>query len=221
MTTTRGGLLSVLSRTDNPRRETLRAELARTKPAGTQGGLEAKARACKRLATPPHPAGAGGHRTGCPAAVEHRRNAQEGRDAAFAGHEARPSQGRRCPRRHRQRQGHRRRLCAGGRHHRRRRAAHSGEAPVHRRSSGRAAAPVGALPSRAHRTVPDCAGRSCPPENRRHAGALQTPVEGRDRGLHLPRASGAARPAATPFRGWRDALCRSSPVLIRTWSGCR
>ncbi len=33
MTTTRGGLLSVLSRTDSPRRETLRAELARSKPA--------------------------------------------------------------------------------------------------------------------------------------------------------------------------------------------
>ena len=42
MTTTRGGLLSVLSRTDNPRRETLRAELARTKPAGRRAGLKPK-----------------------------------------------------------------------------------------------------------------------------------------------------------------------------------
>ena len=37
MTTTRGGLLSVLSRIDNPRRETLRAELARAKPTGRTG----------------------------------------------------------------------------------------------------------------------------------------------------------------------------------------
>lgn len=42
MTTTRGGLLSVLSRTDNPRRETLRAELARAKPAGRRAGLKPK-----------------------------------------------------------------------------------------------------------------------------------------------------------------------------------
>ena len=43
MTTTRGGLLSVLSRTDNPRRETLRAELARAKPAGRRA-VETQAR---------------------------------------------------------------------------------------------------------------------------------------------------------------------------------
>jgi septum formation protein len=42
MTTTRGGLLGVLSRTDNPRRETLRSELARTKPAGRRAGLKPK-----------------------------------------------------------------------------------------------------------------------------------------------------------------------------------
>ena len=42
MTTTRGGLLSVLSRTDSPRRETLRAELARTKPTGRRAGLKPK-----------------------------------------------------------------------------------------------------------------------------------------------------------------------------------
>lgn len=42
MTMTRGGLLSVLSRTDNPRRETLRAELARTKPTGQRAGLKPK-----------------------------------------------------------------------------------------------------------------------------------------------------------------------------------
>ena len=42
MTTSRGGLLSVLTRTDNPRRETLRAELARAKPAGRRAGLKPK-----------------------------------------------------------------------------------------------------------------------------------------------------------------------------------
>jgi septum formation protein len=42
MATTRGGLLGVLSRTDNPRRETLRAELARAKTAGTRTGLKPK-----------------------------------------------------------------------------------------------------------------------------------------------------------------------------------
>ena len=42
MTTTRGGLLSVLSRTDSPRRETLRAELARSKPGGRRAGLKPK-----------------------------------------------------------------------------------------------------------------------------------------------------------------------------------
>ena len=42
MTTTRGGLLSVLSRTDSPRRETLRAELARAKPTGRRAGLKPK-----------------------------------------------------------------------------------------------------------------------------------------------------------------------------------
>jgi septum formation protein len=42
MTTTRGGLLSVLSRTDSPRRETLRAELARSKAGGRRAGLKPK-----------------------------------------------------------------------------------------------------------------------------------------------------------------------------------
>ena len=42
MTSTRGGILSVLSRTDSPRRETLRAELARTKPANRRAGLKPK-----------------------------------------------------------------------------------------------------------------------------------------------------------------------------------
>jgi septum formation protein len=42
MTTTRSGLLSVLSRTDSPRRETLRAELARSKPGGRRAGLKPK-----------------------------------------------------------------------------------------------------------------------------------------------------------------------------------
>jgi septum formation protein len=42
MTTSRGGLLSGLTRTDSPRRETLRAELARTKPAGRRAGLTPK-----------------------------------------------------------------------------------------------------------------------------------------------------------------------------------
>jgi septum formation protein len=43
MTLTRGGLLSALSRTDSPRRETLRAELARSKPAaGRRAGLKPK-----------------------------------------------------------------------------------------------------------------------------------------------------------------------------------
>jgi septum formation protein len=40
--TTQRGLLGVLSRTDNPRRETLRAELARTKPAVRRPGLKPK-----------------------------------------------------------------------------------------------------------------------------------------------------------------------------------
>ena len=42
MTTSRGGLLSVLTRTDSPRRETLRAELARAKPADRRAGLKPK-----------------------------------------------------------------------------------------------------------------------------------------------------------------------------------
>jgi septum formation protein len=42
MTITRGGLLSTLSRTDSPRRETLREELARSKPAGRRAGLKPK-----------------------------------------------------------------------------------------------------------------------------------------------------------------------------------
>jgi septum formation protein len=43
MTATRGGLLSVLTRTDSPRRETLREELARTKQAaGRRAGLKPK-----------------------------------------------------------------------------------------------------------------------------------------------------------------------------------
>jgi septum formation protein len=40
--TTRSGLLGVLSRTDSPRRETLRAELARSKQAGRRPGLKPK-----------------------------------------------------------------------------------------------------------------------------------------------------------------------------------
>jgi septum formation protein len=42
MTTTRGGLLSALTRTDSPRRETLRAELARTKAQGRRAGVKPK-----------------------------------------------------------------------------------------------------------------------------------------------------------------------------------
>ena len=42
MATTRGGLLGVLSRTDSPRRETLRAELARANVAGSRTGLKPK-----------------------------------------------------------------------------------------------------------------------------------------------------------------------------------
>jgi septum formation protein len=42
MTMTRGGLLNVLSRTDSPRRETLRAELARSKPTERRAGLKPK-----------------------------------------------------------------------------------------------------------------------------------------------------------------------------------
>lgn len=42
MTSTRGGLLSVLTRTDSPRRETLRAELARTKRDDRRAGLKPK-----------------------------------------------------------------------------------------------------------------------------------------------------------------------------------
>ena len=151
MTTTRGGLLSVLSRTDNPRRETLRAELARAKPAGRRAGLKPKlvlASASPRRLTLLAQVG---HRARCLAAVQHRRIAQEGRDAALARHQARTRQGRGCPRRHRQRQGYRRRLRAGGRHHRRRRAAHPGEAPLHRGGGCGAAAAVGTLASRAHR----------------------------------------------------------------------
>src|SRR5262245_61836753 len=42
MTTTRGGVLGVLSRTDSPRRETLRAELARSKGSERRAGLKPK-----------------------------------------------------------------------------------------------------------------------------------------------------------------------------------
>ena len=42
MTVTRGGLLSALTRTDSPRRETLREELARTKAGGRRTGLKPK-----------------------------------------------------------------------------------------------------------------------------------------------------------------------------------
>ena len=41
-TTTRGGLLNALSRTDSPRRETLRTELARSKPQGRRPGVKPK-----------------------------------------------------------------------------------------------------------------------------------------------------------------------------------
>ena len=42
MTTTRGGMLSVFSRTDAPRRETLRAELARSGAQGRRAGVKPK-----------------------------------------------------------------------------------------------------------------------------------------------------------------------------------
>ena len=42
MTITRGGLLGALSRTDSPRRETLRAELARAKTGGRRAGQKPK-----------------------------------------------------------------------------------------------------------------------------------------------------------------------------------
>ncbi|HVG81127.1 MAG TPA: Maf family protein, partial [Methylomirabilota bacterium] len=40
MSITRGGVLSALSRTDSPRRETLRAELARAKAGERRAGLK-------------------------------------------------------------------------------------------------------------------------------------------------------------------------------------
>jgi len=42
MATSKGGLLGVLSRTDSPRRETLRTELARTRQADRRAGLKPK-----------------------------------------------------------------------------------------------------------------------------------------------------------------------------------
>jgi septum formation protein len=42
MSTTKAALISVLTRTDSPRRETLRQELARTKPIGRRAGLKPK-----------------------------------------------------------------------------------------------------------------------------------------------------------------------------------
>ena len=42
MTSTKAALFNALSRTDNPRRETLRQELARTKPTGRRAGLKPK-----------------------------------------------------------------------------------------------------------------------------------------------------------------------------------
>jgi len=42
MTATKGELVSTLNRTDSPRRETLRAELARAKPTGRRAGLKPK-----------------------------------------------------------------------------------------------------------------------------------------------------------------------------------
>jgi septum formation protein len=42
MTVTRGGLIGALTRTDSPRRETLREELARSKPGGRRAGLKPK-----------------------------------------------------------------------------------------------------------------------------------------------------------------------------------
>jgi septum formation protein len=42
MTSTKAALINALSRTDNPRRETLRQELARTKPTGRRAGLKPK-----------------------------------------------------------------------------------------------------------------------------------------------------------------------------------
>jgi len=42
MTATKGELVSALNRTDSPRRETLRAELARAKPTGRRAGLKPK-----------------------------------------------------------------------------------------------------------------------------------------------------------------------------------
>ena len=42
MTSTKAALISALSRTDSPRRETLRRELARSKPTGRRAGLKPK-----------------------------------------------------------------------------------------------------------------------------------------------------------------------------------
>jgi nucleoside triphosphate pyrophosphatase len=42
MTSTKAALISALTRTDSPRRETLRRELARAKPTGRRAGLEPK-----------------------------------------------------------------------------------------------------------------------------------------------------------------------------------
>ena len=42
MTSTKAALISALTRTDSPRRETLRQELARTKPTGRRAGLKPK-----------------------------------------------------------------------------------------------------------------------------------------------------------------------------------
>ena len=80
---------------------------------------------------------------------------------------------------------------------------------------------VGPQPPRPHRRLPGDAEGGVPPAADRDAGALQAAVRAATSRPISPPANGAARPAATPRRGWPAASSSRSSAPTPTSSACR
>ena len=221
MTSTKAALISALSRTDSPRRETLRRELARSKPTGRRAGLKPKlvlASASPRRLTLLGQVGIEPDALR-PSSIDEqpfkgemprslvtrlaRSKAESARDQIANDKDIADAYVLAADT-----------VVAVG-------TAHPGEAALRRGGARHPAAALRAQPPRAHGALPDHPRRSPAPQDHRHARALQAAGARRRSRPTSPRASGAARPAATPSRASPAASCRRWSAPTPTSSACR
>ena len=220
MTSTKAALFNALSRTDNPRRETLRQELARTKPTGRRAGLKPKlvlASASPRRLTLLAQAGIEPDALRPPSIDETpkkgemprslitrlaRTKAEEARDLIANDKDLADAYVMAADT-----------IVAVGR-----------RILVKPRFLEEALASLQLLSGRNHRVLTAlcvitrmiaCASRSSTPR------CASSGCRRRRSRPTSPRANGAARPAATPSRAWPAASCRSWSAPTPTWSACR